>query len=163
MVISMLSASNTVLRQFVGCTPARMSLDGGQFTFLGQSVTLTERHQIVTIHGPWMAEKGRHSFRRGFVKLPDGITEHDETAAHMLMRIEKSAAKAEVCASPTLGLASALSGHHDLSTTILVCAQEQRVKFTNRWQRWMLSLISTEEPAGNHHQRVLQWVPRLVH
>ena len=128
MVISMLSESNTVLRQFVGCTPARMSLDGGQFTFLGQSVTLTERHQIVTIHGPWMAEKGRHSFRRGFVKLPDGITEHDETAAHMLMRIEKSAAKAEVCASPTLGLASALSGHHDLSTTILVCAQEQRVK-----------------------------------
>ena len=129
MVISMLSASNTVRRQFVGCcTPARMSLDGGQFTFLGQSVTLTERYQIVKLHGPWMAEKVRHSFRRGFVKLPDGITEHDETAAHMLMRIEKSAAKAEVCASPTLGLASALSGHHDLSTTILVCAQEQRVK-----------------------------------
>ena len=87
-----------------------MSLDGGQFTFLGQSVTLTERYQIVKLHGPWMAEKGRHSFRRGFVKLPDGITEHDETAAHMLMRIEKSAAPVAAGSPLVLVLSPGLVG-----------------------------------------------------
>jgi hypothetical protein len=66
------------------------------FTFGKETFRLTTRKQLVQPKGPWRG--GRGCFERGYTKLPDG-TEHDESAAHLLERIEKDARRQEVRAS----------------------------------------------------------------
>lgn len=66
------------------------------FTFGNETFKLTTRKQLVQPKSPWRG--GRGCFERGYTKLPNG-TEHDESAAHLLERIEKDAKRQEVRAS----------------------------------------------------------------
>ena len=66
------------------------------FVFREQKVVLIKTEQLVKLHGPWPT--GRGTFKRGKTSVNNIV--HDESAAHMLERIEKSAAQAEVRARP---------------------------------------------------------------
>ena len=66
------------------------------FVFREQKVVLIKTEQLVKLHGPWPT--GRGTFKRGKTSVNNIV--HDKSAAHMLERIEKSAAQAEVRARP---------------------------------------------------------------
>ena len=63
-----------------------------EFTFLGNAYTVSQRKQIINVKGPWPG--GRKTFTRGYSKIE--ALEHDESAQHMLARIEKDLASFEV-------------------------------------------------------------------
>ena len=86
-------------RSGVGSQPhsrADSQMTADAFTFLGNQYIVSKRttcKQIINVKGPWPS--GRKTFTHGYTKVSEHL-EHDESAQHMLERVEKDLAAFEV-------------------------------------------------------------------